>query len=101
MALVGCGSGLPAVSLSNAQLGERVETNDDWIRSRTGIGARHVAGPGETVTSLASEAGRQALAHAGWHALEEQVDRSLTRLMAPLVGLAFSHVQALTRPPCR
>ena len=68
MALVGCGSGLPAVSLSNAQLGERVETNDDWIRSRTGIGARHVAGPGETVTSLASEAGRQALAHAGWHA---------------------------------
>jgi len=68
MALVGCGSGLPAVSLSNAQLGERVETNDDWIRSRTGIGARHVAGPGETVTSLASEAGRQALAHAGWQA---------------------------------
>jgi len=57
MALVGCGSALPNLSLSNDQLSHRVETNDAWIRSRTGIAARRVAGPGETLTSLATDAG--------------------------------------------
>ena len=61
-----CGSGLPQASVSNLQLSERVETSDEWIRSRTGIGARRIAGPGETVTSLAAAAGRSALEHAGW-----------------------------------
>jgi 3-oxoacyl-[acyl-carrier-protein] synthase-3 len=63
---VACGSGLPQASVSNLQLSERVETSDEWIRSRTGIGARRIAGPGETVTSLAAAAGRSALEHAGW-----------------------------------
>ncbi len=66
VALVACGSGLPQASVSNLQLSERVETSDEWIRSRTGIGARRIAGPGETVTSLAAAAGRSALEHAGW-----------------------------------
>ncbi|MFM7512767.1 MAG: beta-ketoacyl-ACP synthase III [Cyanobium sp.] len=66
VALVGCGSALPQASVSNLQLSERVDTSDEWIRSRTGIGARRIAGPGETVTSLASAAGRRALEHAGW-----------------------------------
>ncbi|NQV10490.1 MAG: ketoacyl-ACP synthase III [Cyanobacteria bacterium] len=66
MALVGCGSSLPSLSLSNDQLSHRVETNDAWIRSRTGIAARRVAGPGETLTSLATDAARAALDHAGW-----------------------------------
>ena len=81
MALVGCGRALPAASISNDQLGERVETNDDWIRSRTGIGARRVAGPGETVTSLAAEAGRAALAHAGWG--PDEVDLILLATSSP------------------
>jgi 3-oxoacyl-[acyl-carrier-protein] synthase-3 len=81
MALVGCGRALPAASISNDQLGERVETNDDWIRSRTGIGARRVAGPGETVTSLAAEAGQAALAHAGWAA--DEVDLILLATSSP------------------
>ncbi len=66
MALVGCGSALPVASVSNRQLSERVETTDEWIRSRTGIAARRVAGPGESITSLATAAGRAALEHAGW-----------------------------------
>jgi 3-oxoacyl-[acyl-carrier-protein] synthase-3 len=66
MALAGCGSALPLACISNEQLSQRVETSDDWIRSRTGIGWRRVAGPGETVTTMASEACRAALAHAGW-----------------------------------
>jgi 3-oxoacyl-[acyl-carrier-protein] synthase-3 len=66
MRLVGCGSALPVASISNHALSARVETSDEWIRSRTGIGARRVAGPGETVTTLAADAARACLAHAGW-----------------------------------
>ncbi|MEB3183730.1 MAG: beta-ketoacyl-ACP synthase III [Cyanobacteriota bacterium] len=66
MALVGCGSALPQARISNDDLSARVDTDDGWIRSRTGIAARRIAGPGETVTSLAAEAGRAALEHAGW-----------------------------------
>ncbi|MFZ0407969.1 MAG: beta-ketoacyl-ACP synthase III [Cyanobium sp.] len=66
MALVGSGSALPGASISNAVLSERVDTSDDWIRSRTGIGCRRVAGEGETVTSLASAAALAALEQAGW-----------------------------------
>jgi 3-oxoacyl-[acyl-carrier-protein] synthase-3 len=70
MALVGSGSALPKAHISNEALSQRVETDDDWIRSRTGIGARRVAGPGETVTSLAAAAGQAALERAGWDPLE-------------------------------
>ena len=70
MALVGSGRALPKARISNDDLGQRVETDDGWIRSRTGIEARRVAGPGETVTSLATAAGRAALEHAGWNAGE-------------------------------
>ncbi|MEB3200718.1 MAG: beta-ketoacyl-ACP synthase III [Synechococcaceae cyanobacterium] len=68
MRLVGCGSALPQTSVSNEDLSQRVDTSDDWIRSRTGIGARRLAGPQDTVTSLASAAASAALDHAGWSA---------------------------------
>ncbi|MEI8251257.1 MAG: beta-ketoacyl-ACP synthase III [Synechococcus sp. ELA057] len=80
-ALVGCGSALPAASISNAALSERVETSDDWIRSRTGIGARRIAGPGETVTTLAAAAADAALRHAGWQASD--VDLILLATSSP------------------
>lgn len=67
LALVGCGSAMPSTSLSNSDLSRRVETSDDWIRSRTGIGARRVAGADESLTVLASRAARTALDHAGWN----------------------------------
>jgi 3-oxoacyl-[acyl-carrier-protein] synthase-3 len=81
IALVGCGSALPAASISNAALSERIETSDDWIRSRTGIGARRVAGPGETITTLATAAATAALEHAGWS--PEQVDLILLATSSP------------------
>ena len=81
MALVGCGSALPAASVSNDALSERVDTNDAWIRSRTGIGARRVAGPDETLTSLAAEACSRALAHAGWS--PESLDLILLATSSP------------------
>ncbi len=81
VALVGCGSALPAASISNQRLSERVDTSDDWIRSRTGIGARRIAGPGETVTSLAASAAAAALSHAGWD--PESVDLILLATSSP------------------
>lgn len=63
--LVGTGSALPAHAVSNAELSERVETSDEWIVERTGIRSRHIAGAGETTSSLATDAARAALAAAG------------------------------------
>jgi 3-oxoacyl-[acyl-carrier-protein] synthase-3 len=81
MALVGSGSAVPAASISNTQLGSRVETNDEWIRTRTGIGARRVAGPEESLTTLATRAGQAALDHAGWRA--EDLDLILLATSSP------------------
>jgi len=81
MALVGSGSAVPAASISNTQLSGRVETNDEWIRTRTGIGARRVAGPEESLTTLATRAGQAALDHAGWRA--EDLDLILLATSSP------------------
>jgi 3-oxoacyl-[acyl-carrier-protein] synthase-3 len=61
----GSGSALPAKCMTNDELAERVDTSDAWIRERTGIAARHIAGEGETTGTLATAAARAALADAG------------------------------------
>jgi 3-oxoacyl-[acyl-carrier-protein] synthase-3 len=63
--IAGTGSFLPKKILTNADLEKMVDTTDEWIRSRSGIEQRHVAGPGETTTDLAEHASRAALAAAG------------------------------------
>ena len=81
MAIVGSGRALPATRVSNDALCALVDTSDAWIRSRTGIGARRLAGPGETVTTLATEAAHAALRHAGWEA--EALDLILLATSSP------------------
>ncbi|SFY44307.1 beta-ketoacyl-ACP synthase III [Streptomyces atratus] len=56
------GAALPPHTVSNADLTARLETTDEWIRSRTGITQRHVAGADLSTTDLAVRAGAQALA---------------------------------------
>jgi 3-oxoacyl-[acyl-carrier-protein] synthase-3 len=63
--LLGVGSALPARRVDNAELAAQVETSDEWIVERTGIRSRYIAGEGETTASLAAEAARKALEHAG------------------------------------
>ncbi|MEU9331620.1 beta-ketoacyl-ACP synthase III [Streptomyces sp. NPDC048290] len=58
----GVGAALPPHIVSNADLTTRLETTDEWIRSRTGITQRHVAGTDLSTTDLAVRAGAQALA---------------------------------------
>jgi 3-oxoacyl-[acyl-carrier-protein] synthase-3 len=64
--IAGTGRYLPAEVLTNDDLVRRgVETSDEWVRTRTGIGQRHVAAEGEATSDLALAASRQALAAAG------------------------------------
>ncbi|MEL7156689.1 MAG: beta-ketoacyl-ACP synthase 3 [Actinomycetota bacterium] len=60
--IVSVGTALPDEVLSNADFERMMDTSDEWIRTRTGIRERRVGG---TTTSLAIEAGRQALDRAG------------------------------------
>ena len=61
----GSGSALPKRVVTNEELARTVDTTDEWIRERTGIAQRHIAGEGETTASLAIAASRAALADAG------------------------------------
>jgi 3-oxoacyl-[acyl-carrier-protein] synthase-3 len=63
--IAGTGRYLPAKILTNAELATRVATNDEWIRSRTGIEQRHIAADDEATSDLALHASRQALVAAG------------------------------------
>src|SRR5437016_2765986 len=64
----GVGAALPARVVKNCELAMKVETSDEWIRQRTGIRQRYVAGAGETTSTLATEAAEAALSHAGLRA---------------------------------
>lgn len=68
--LKGVGSALPLRSVSNDELSQTIDTTDEWIRERTGICSRHLAGEGETTATLATAAARAALADAGIDASE-------------------------------
>src|SRR5881628_966154 len=63
--IAGTGSYLPEEILTNAELARRVDSSDEWIRSRTGICQRHIAASDEATSDLALHASRKALEAAG------------------------------------
>lgn len=78
--ITGTGSALPGRIVTNKELEQMVETSDEWIRERTGIGERHVS-VGETVVTLGSEAACKALEQAGKRA--EEIDLILMATCSP------------------
>jgi len=62
--IAGTGSCLPAKIVTNDDLAKRMDTSDEWIRTRTGIRQRHIAEPSQTSSDLGVEASREALAAA-------------------------------------
>jgi 3-oxoacyl-[acyl-carrier-protein] synthase III len=62
---IGCGHYLPERIVENAEFAARLDTTDEWIRSRTGIERRHFAAEGEKTSDLAIRASEAALADAG------------------------------------
>jgi 3-oxoacyl-[acyl-carrier-protein] synthase-3 len=63
--VVGWGKSVPGRVLTNDDLAHMVDTSDEWIRARTGIGERRVAADGETTSTMALQAAQQALEVAG------------------------------------
>ena len=64
-AVAGWGMAVPRRVVTNDDLAQRLDTSDEWIRTRTGIRERRVAGPDEFTSVLATRAGREAMERAG------------------------------------
>lgn len=81
--IAGCGGYLPAQILTNDALAAKfgLDTTDAWIRERSGITQRHLAGEGETCASLGVEAARRALDAAG--ASVDEVDAVIVATATP------------------
>lgn len=60
------GSYVPERVVTNHEICERIESDDEWIQSRTGIITRHFAAKGEEAVDLAEAASRRALDKLGW-----------------------------------
>ncbi|MFA0753502.1 MAG: hypothetical protein IMHGJWDQ_001385 [Candidatus Fervidibacter sp.] len=79
--IVGLGMYVPEKVLTNFDLERLVDTNDEWITTRTGIKERRVAALHETTTTMAIEAAKAALADAGISARE--VDLIIVATVTP------------------
>ncbi|MDO5646952.1 beta-ketoacyl-ACP synthase III [Paracoccus sp. (in: a-proteobacteria)] len=63
--IIGTGHYLPERVVENAWFEDKIDTTDEWIRSRSGIERRHFAAEGQTTSDLGIRAGRAALERAG------------------------------------
>lgn len=81
LSIIGLGAGVPERIVPNAELAESLDTSDEWIRTRTGIGARRIQAPDKAVSHLAIDAGRQALANSG--VSPDSIDLVLMSTMTP------------------
>ncbi|MFF4405905.1 ketoacyl-ACP synthase III [Streptomyces sp. NPDC001262] len=63
--IMGVGGYRPVRVVPNEEILKRIDSSDEWIRSRSGIATRHWAGPEETVAAMSVEAAGKAIADAG------------------------------------
>ena len=62
--ILGCGSYLPKKILTNNDLSKKLDTSDEWIKSRTGIRQRHIADKNQLNSDLGYEAAKKAIINA-------------------------------------
>ena len=79
--IIGTGSYVPEKILSNADLERLVDTNDEWIVTRTGIRQRRIAAPEQTTSDLAAEAAKAAMQNAG--VTPEELDMIFVATVTP------------------
>jgi 3-oxoacyl-[acyl-carrier-protein] synthase III len=79
--IIGTGKYVPERILTNQQLEQMVETNDEWIVTRTGIKERRMAAEAEATSDLAFEASKRAIAAAGLTA--EDIDLIIVATITP------------------
>ena len=63
--IVATGRATPRTLITNHDLERRMDTSDEWIRTRTGIGQRYVISTGESLVEIAAQASQGALDRAG------------------------------------
>lgn len=63
--ILGTGSYLPPKVVTNDDIAASLDTSDEWIYSHTGIHSRHVAGEGESTSTMAAAAAKAAMDAAG------------------------------------
>jgi 3-oxoacyl-[acyl-carrier-protein] synthase-3 len=81
VSILGTGSYLPKRVMTNDDLSKLVETNDEWIRSRTGIRERRIAEEHETASDMGEAAARAALEQAGVR--PEEIDLIIVSTSTP------------------
>lgn len=79
--ITGSGSYLPAKIVTNKDLEEKVQTNNEWIISRTGIRQRHIAADDEFTSHMAANAGKIAISNAGLSA--DEIDLIIVATTTP------------------
>jgi len=79
--IISIGSYIPARRVSNEELSKTVDTSDEWIRSHTGIGNRHLASDKETCSYMATEAAKNAIEKAGIN--KEDIDFIIVATITP------------------
>lgn len=89
--LRGIGSYVPARVVDNQELSQKVDTSDEWIRTRTGIKERRLADEKENTSDLALEASRRAIADSGISL--EQIDLVVVATITP--DMAFPSTACL------
>ena len=82
--IVATGRATPRTLITNHDLERRMDTSDEWIRTRTGIGQRYVISSGESLVEIAAKASQIALDRAGMKPadLEAIVSARSLRIMA-------------------
>ena len=100
-AVTGWGHYAPEKVLTNRDLEAMVNTSDEWIRTRTGISERRIAGPDDTTSSMSTVAAQRALEQARMDAIDldlvicaSTTPDHLMPATAPLIGQHIGAVNA-------
>jgi 3-oxoacyl-[acyl-carrier-protein] synthase-3 len=91
--IIGIGSYLPADVITNDDLSKMLDTNDEWITTRSGIKQRHRAAEGEATSDLALKAAQAALSDAG--IMAKDIDLIIVATTTP--DLTFPATAALVQ----
>ena len=95
----GIGSYTPERIVTNDDLSKQLDTSDEWIRPRTGIGARHIAAEGQNTSDLAVEAAKRALEDAKLK--PEDIDLLILGTMTPYLPCPATACLVQAKLGCR
>ncbi|TMM20612.1 MAG: ketoacyl-ACP synthase III [Actinobacteria bacterium] len=91
ISITGLGAYVPERVMTNDELSTMMDTSDEWIRERTGIRERRIAGPGQALSDLCLPAAREALETAGVEG--SQIDLIVVATVTP--DMAFPSTGAI------